>query len=206
MTTVPDGYHDLPPGKIAAVVTFLEMFGAPPPRAVPDGHPFTLARWTRPDPARYLALYRKVGENWLWFSRTAMGEAALAAIIHDPRVEVFALVRGEEEIGLLELDFRDPDSAEIAYFGVVESFEGTSAARFMMGEGLARVWSRRPAPRRLFVHTCTLDHPRAVAFYQRSGFTPYKRAVEIADDPRLSPGADRQAAGWFPVIAPDAGT
>jgi ribosomal protein S18 acetylase RimI-like enzyme len=56
------------------------------------------------------------------------------------------------------------------------------------------------------VHTCTLDHPAAVGFYRRSGFRPYRRSVEIADDPRLAAGANRQAADWFPLIAPDAGT
>lgn len=201
-----DGYHVLPPGKIAAVVTYLEMTGLPPLRQVPEGHAFTLERWITPGPGRYRALYRKVGEDWLWFSRTSMSEAGLVSIIQDPLVEVYALKQAEGETGLLELDFRDPDNAELAYFGVAPGHEGTAAARFMMNQALTRVWTRQPATRRLFVHTCTLDHPRAVAFYQRSGFAPYQRAVEIADDPRLAPGANRQAAGWFPVIAPDAGS
>jgi hypothetical protein len=62
------------------------------------------------------------------------------------------------------------------------------------------VWTRQPPTRRLFVHTCTLDHPAAVAFYMRSGFRPYKRAVEMADDPRIVSGMSREASGWHPVI------
>jgi GNAT superfamily N-acetyltransferase len=195
-----DGYHHLPPGKIAAVVTWLEMTAPPPPRPVPEGYGYRLERWLAPDPARYRALYRAVGETWLWFSRLSMADAALAAIIRDPLVEVFALVKEGAEIGLLELDFRDPAGAEIAFFGVTPGHEGTPAARFMMNAALDRVWSGRSGVTRLMVHTCTLDHPAAVGFYRRSGFRPYLRSVEIADDPRLAAGANRDAAAWFPIV------
>jgi hypothetical protein len=50
------------------------------------------------------------------------------------------------------------------------------------------------------VHTCTLDHPGAPAFYMRSGFTPFRRQVEVADDPRLVGKADPASAAHIPVI------
>jgi hypothetical protein len=50
------------------------------------------------------------------------------------------------------------------------------------------------------VHTCTLDHPNALGFYLRSGFTPYARSVEIADDPRLHGVLPRSAAPHVPVM------
>jgi hypothetical protein len=50
------------------------------------------------------------------------------------------------------------------------------------------------------VHTCTLDHPGAPAFYVRSGFTPFRRQVEVADDPRLVGKADPASAAHIPVI------
>jgi hypothetical protein len=55
---------------------------------------------------------------------------------------------------------------------------------------------------RLWVHTCSLDHPRALGFYLRSGFKPYKRAVEIADDPRLKGYLPLAAAPQMPPLAP----
>ena len=54
--------------------------------------------------------------------------------------------------------------------------------------------------RRFWVHTCTFDHPSAVDFYRRAGFAPYRRAVEIADDPRLSGLLARSAAPHVPMI------
>ncbi|WP_204316412.1 hypothetical protein, partial [Serratia marcescens] len=64
-------------------------------------------RWSAPDPGKYRALFRRVGEPWLWFSRLVMDEERLATILHDPRVHVFAAVdRTGIEVGMLELDFR----------------------------------------------------------------------------------------------------
>ena len=62
-----------------------------------------------------------------------------------------------------------------------------------------RVW--RGGTQRFWVHTCTLDHPRAVRFYEQSGFRAFKREIEVDDDPRLSGILPRGAAAWCPIIA-----
>ena len=189
------GVTDLPPGKIAEVVTYLEMLAAPEPREGPASG-FTLERFC--DVTRYRALFRRVGERWLWMSRLVVPEAALRTILDDPAVETFALRSGGEDIGILELDFRQAEECELAYFGVVPEAIGTGAGRFLMSEAVTRAWAR--PIRRFWVHTCTHDHPRALAFYQRSGFRAYKRAIEIADDPRLTGHLPRDAAPDVPVI------
>jgi hypothetical protein len=56
-------------------------------------------------------------------------------------------------------------------------------------------------PQRIWVHTCTSDHPAALGFYRKMGFVPYKRAIEIADDPRLTGELPRTAAGHVPVVS-----
>ena len=189
------GVTDLPPGKIAEVVTYLEMLAAPE-RPEPPAAGFTLERFS--DVTRYRALFRRVGEQWLWMSRLVVPEAALRAILEDPAVEVLALRSAGEDIGILELGFRQADECELAYFGVVPEAIGTGAGRFLMSEAVTRAWAR--PIRRFWVHTCTHDHPRALAFYQRSGFRAYKRAIEIADDPRLTGHLPRDAAPDVPVI------
>ena len=105
---------------------------------------------------------------------------------------------GAEEAGLLELDFRIPNECEISFFGVTAPFIGTGAARWLMNEALARAWSR--PVRRVWIHTCTLDHPAALAFYQRTGFRPFARQIEIVDDPRLTGVLPRTAAPQVPII------
>jgi len=191
-------FQDVPAGKIAAVVTHLQMFERPVARREFDGNPFTLARVEMPDIAWYRALFRRVGENWIWFSRLRMPDAELAAIIHDPKIEVYVLKSGATEAGLLELDFRTDGACELGFFGVTPEFVGGGAARWLMNRALERAWSR--PIRRVWVHTCTFDHQNAVAFYVRSGFRPFRQQVEFADDPRLTGDLPRHIAPHVPLI------
>jgi GNAT superfamily N-acetyltransferase len=192
-----NGYTDLPPGKIATVVTYLEMRERPRLRRLTKPEGWRLERIAG-DLDRYRALFRQVGEPWLWFSRLLIGDAALKTILNDPRVEAYALTDGNEDIGFVELDFRPANACELSYFGVVPEAVGTRAGRLLMNEAVRRAF-KRPI-RRFFVHTCSLDHPAALPFYMRSGFTPYKRAIEVADDPRLAGRLPLDAAPQVPVI------
>jgi GNAT superfamily N-acetyltransferase len=193
-----NGYTDLPAGKIATVVTYLEMRARPRLRraARPDG--WSLVR-IHADRDRYRALFRAVGEPWLWFSRAVMPDEALAAILESPEVDAYALHDGTRDIGLLELDFRSGGECELAFFGVVPEAIGQGAGRYLMYEAIRRAFAK--PIQRFFVHTCSLDHPVALPFYMRSGFTPYKRAIEVADDPRLTGRLPAAAAPQVPLLA-----
>lgn len=194
---LPDGYSDVPAGKIAAVVTHLEMTERPALRPDPPGA-WTLRRVERPGLGWFRDLYRRVGEEWLWFSRLQMSDAELAAIVHSPLVEVHALVQDGRDEGLCELDFREAGQCELAFFGVTEKLIGSGAGSWLMSRALELAWSRQVA--RVWVHTCTLDHPVALAFYQRSGFRAFRRQIEIADDPRLDGTVPRSATRHVPII------
>jgi GNAT superfamily N-acetyltransferase len=194
---LPDGYSDVPAGKIAAVVTHLEMTERPALRPDPEGG-WTLRRVPSPDLDWFRDLYRRAGEEWLWFSRLQMADAELAAIVRSPMVDVYALMHEGRDEGLLELDFRQAGQCELAFFGVTAGLIGRGAGRWLMNRALELAWSRQVS--RVWVHTCTLDHPSALAFYQRSGFRPFRRQVEIADDPRLDGTAPRDAAKHVPII------
>ncbi len=191
---------DIAPGKIAAVMTALEMTVRPPRRPVPTTGQFTVRRVERPPLDWYRDLFRRVGEPWLWFSRLRLGDAALVAIVHDPAVEISALVADGRDEGLLELDFRSPGEVELAFFGVTEGLVGRGAGRLLMDVALERAWAT--GPRRVWVHTCTLDHPGALSFYRRSGFVPYRRQIEVDDDPRLDGTLPQDAAPHVPMIRP----
>ena len=194
---LPDGYSDVSTGKIAAVVTHLEMTERPALRPDPAGA-WTLRRVPSPDLDWFRDLYRRVGEEWLWFSRLQMADAELAAIIRSPMVEVHALMHEGRDEGLLELDFREAGQCELAFFGVTAELIGGGAGRWLMNRALELAWSRQVS--RVWVHTCTLDHPSALAFYRRSGFRPFRRQIEIADDPRLDGTVPRGAAKHVPTI------
>ena len=191
-----DGYTDLPAGKIAAVVTHLEMHQRPPASAPPDR--ITLRVMERPDIGWYRALYRAIGEDWLWFSRLEMTEAELAAILHRPGNETYVAMADGEEAGIVELDRRDPADVEISFFGLRPDATGKGLGGAMMAAALDLAW--RGETRRVWLHTCTLDHPAALTFYRRQGFIPFARQIEVVDDPRLSGILPRTAAPHIPVI------
>lgn len=198
MQLCDDGYYELKKGKLASIVTYLAMLQRPAARPGPARPDLTLRRVVRPEPGWYRELYGRIGRDWLWFSRLAMPEAELAAIVHDPAVEVRALVQDGRDEGLLELDRRAPAEVELAFFGLTPALVGGGAGRWLMDRAIELAW--KPGVRRFWVHTCNLDHPAALGFYVRSGFTAYAQAVEIADDPRLTGVLPRDAAPWVPLI------
>ena len=185
-------------GELAAVVTSLEMRERPKPRPLPAS-PLRLVAWRDSAPDAYRTLFRRVGAPWLWFSRLMLDDAALTAIIRDPRVDLYAVGdRSGVEIGMLELDFRTKGECEIAFFGLVPELTGKGHGDWLMAQALAIGW--RKDVQRMWVHTCTLDHPGALGFYRRNGFTPFARAVETFADPRLIGILPRDAAPHIPLI------
>ncbi|MGJ4890530.1 GNAT family N-acetyltransferase [Bradyrhizobium sp. HKCCYLRH3099] len=192
-----DGIFDIPAGRIAAVVTSLDMQAPPviPPDPVGD---WSIRRVAQPDLDWYRDLYARVGREWLWSLRLRMSDAELAAVIRAAGVEIYTLAHDGGDEGLLELDFRKTNECELALFGVTSKLIGTGAGRLLMNHALRRAWAQPLT--RLWVHTCSFDHPRALTFYQRAGFRPYRRQIEIAPDPRLDGTLPRDVAGHVPLL------
>ncbi len=194
-------YEALPNGELAAVVTYLEMHARPEVEVPPS--PLSVKRIDSPRPDAYRELFRLVGAPWLWFSRLIMDDATLAAIIQHQRLELFAVIdeRGHD-IGMLELDFREPSQCELAFIGLVPELSGKGHGRWLLAEAIQRAW--RESVERVHVHTCSLDHPAALAAYRRAGFMPFKRAIERFPDPRLLGILPRDCAPQIPLLGTDA--
>lgn len=192
-----DGYHEVPAGKLAAVVTYLEMRERPARRPEWADAPWRLRRVDEPEADWYWDLHGRVGRDWVWFSRMTLDREAATAAITAESVEIHALEFEGRDEGLVELDFQGHE-CEIVFFGVTDRLIGQGAGRWMMNRALDLAFAR--PIERLWLHTCTLDHPGALDFYIRSGFVPYRRQVEIADDPRLTGAFDPDAAPQVPRI------
>ena len=190
-------YETLPDGELAAVVTYLEM-RSPPDHNVPSS-PLSLNRVEVPQPEHYRELFRRIGAPWLWFSRLTLDDAHLAAIVQHPKVELDTVLdESGREVGLLELDFREPHECELAFIGLVPELSGKGHGRWLLAEAVRRAW--REGVERVHVHTCSLDHPAALTAYRRAGFTPFKRAVERFPDPRLLGILPRDCAPQIPLL------
>jgi ribosomal protein S18 acetylase RimI-like enzyme len=190
-------YDAVADGQLAAVVTFLEMREAP--RAEIPSSPLKLERVSVPQPEHYRELFKRIGARWLWFSRLLMDDAHLASIIQHPKVELYSVMDGSgREVGMLELDFREPRECELSFIGVVPELSGMGHGKWLLAEAIHRGW--REDVDRLHVHTCSLDHPAALSAYRRAGFTPFKRAIERFPDPRLLGVLPLDCAPQIPVI------
>jgi len=194
---LPMGYSPLPQGKIANVVTCLEMRERPQ-LSIPATGELSFERWSSPDLEAYRALFRAVGENRLWVSRLIMPDEKLAAIIHHADVEIYVIQANGRKIGLLELDFRQPGECELVFCGLVADAIGQGAGRLLITQAVDRAWAR--PIERFWLHTCHFDHPSAILFYQKAGFHPYSFLVEVIDDPRLTGDLPETAAPHIPLL------
>jgi GNAT superfamily N-acetyltransferase len=198
--SLEDGYHDVPPGKVVAIVTHLEMRAPakPRPARLPTG--WQVNRADRPDLEWYRTLFHDVGHPWLWFSRLFLTDEALRAAIHDPDVEIWTLTDGTHHAALLELSFRTPGECELCFLGLAPALIGQGAGTFLMNLAIQQAWSREIT--RLRLQTGTFDSPQALPFYLKSGFVTTHQQVEIADDPRLTGHVPADAAPHVPVFRP----
>ena len=135
-------------GDLAAVVTYLEMLDAPDRPA--GASPLALRRIEYPAAADYRALFKRVGAPWLWFSRLLMDEAELEDIIHDPAIELYAVLdQADHQCGMLELDFREPGQCELAFVGLVPEWSGKGHGRWLLAEALRLAWPANTARKRI---------------------------------------------------------
>lgn len=182
------------------IVTHLEM-RAPAelrPVSLPDGTTF---RAVEAETEWFRDVFRRVGAmEWLWFGRLKLADADLDAILSDKHVEHYTLSKDGTDEALLELDFRQSGACELSYFGLTPALIGTGSGRFLMNQAIRLAWAK--PIERFHVHTCTLDSPGALGFYQRSGFTVLRQEVEIDDDPRISGILPRNAGPRVPILDP----
>jgi GNAT superfamily N-acetyltransferase len=183
--------------ELAAVVTYLEMRARPAELAIPPS-PLRLQRREGIAPDGYRTLFRKVGAPWLWFSRLVASDEELTALFAG-NVDLWAVANeAGEDVGMLELDFREPGECELSFVGLVPDLSGKGHGRWLLAEAIARAW--RDDVARVHVYTCTLDHPAALGAYQRAGFVPFKRAIERFADPRVAGLLPLDTAPQIPLL------
>jgi GNAT superfamily N-acetyltransferase len=196
LSTLATGYYKVPPGKLANACTYLEMT-VPPPAAAITAAGIQLQRLKGDDAARFRALYRTVGERWLWAGHLTKSPAELATYLAAPERDTFAVVDAHGDIGLLQLEF-DAAHAEIVYFGLIETEIGRRIGQWLIGQAIALAFAK--PIKRLWLHTCNFDHPKALQFYQRAGFQVYATGFEIMDDPRALGLLPKFAAPHVPMV------
>jgi GNAT superfamily N-acetyltransferase len=175
--------------------TYLEMTsrqGLRPAREA--GPPVSLVRAEIPCPALNRFLYAAVGARWWWYSRLGWDHARWLAYLDRPELETWIAYASGTPAGYFELE-QASDDVELAYFGLMPGFIGKGMGGPLLTAAIARAWAM--GARRVWVHTCSLDHPGALRNYQARGFEVYRtdERVERLPDQPLEPWPGANAEG-----------
>lgn len=154
-------------------VFYLEMFEPRVGVSLPPRDRLAVVHVENPTVPYYRALFDAVGAEFHWYSRKEMSDQALAAIIGDPRNELHVLHADGVAAGFAEIDRRRPEDVELAFFGLIRSFIGKGLGKWFLQWAVAKAWSS--CPRRVWLHTCTDDHPAALPNYLKAGFTIFRK-------------------------------
>lgn len=176
------------PGVREVVVTELEMTapGLLRPGRAPAVEA-TLVRAERPAPELSRFFYRAVGGDWYWLDRLDWTYDQWRAWVGSPGHELWSCWVDGVPAGYAELDRQPGGDVELAYFGLLPGFAGLGLGGWLLTRAVERAWQVE-GTRRVWVHTCDLDSPTALANYRARGFVPCGTTVEHRDVSAPSPG------------------
>ncbi|MBX3411941.1 MAG: GNAT family N-acetyltransferase [Pirellulales bacterium] len=117
--------------------------------------------------------YLSVGADWTWTDRLFWTDDAWETYARQPGLDTYIGYVGDEEIGYFELDRQPDGNTQLAYFGLLPSAIGRGLGARLLVTAIQQAW--RDGARRVWVHTCTLDHPQALANYRARGMQLYKQ-------------------------------
>lgn len=177
--------------------TTLRMTQRPtsPPRLLPDGA--RIDRVEAPSPEYLRWLYAAVGGPWRWNDRLAWTREQWVQDLGRPGTEIHVLYVGGAPAGYVQLDVvaeGSGSSTEIVYFGLMEHAIGRGFGGLLLSYGIEMAWTlpdrRALAPaHQVWLHTCDLDGPKALANYQARGFEITTESTDEQDYPAEPLGA-----------------
>lgn len=132
-------------------------------------------------------LYTAVGGDWFWHTRLNWEYATWMEVLMRPGYETWVAYLYGTPAGYFELDPQENNSIEIAYFGLLPQFLGKGIGGRLLTVAIQRAWQK--GARRVWVHTCSLDHPSALANYQARGMRLFDVETIQVMLPDVTPGA-----------------
>jgi GNAT superfamily N-acetyltransferase len=163
-----------------------------PKRVGYDGLEIRQAQVPSPELSRFL--YTAVGGDWYWIDRLNWTYRQWLKWVDRPEVQTWVACVSATPAGYFELEAQPQGNVEIVYFGLLPRFVGKGLGGHLLTVATERAWQMGAS--RVWVHTCSLDHPGALANYRARGFQVFreeKRARELPDNPPGPwPGAHRE--------------
>jgi GNAT superfamily N-acetyltransferase len=135
-------------------------------------------------PDLYRFLYGAVGGPYSWIDRREWTEEEIRQHTSQPEVSVWVLYEKQHIAGYFELLKHKDEAVEIVYFGLVGEFLGRGLGKHLLTLAAECAWSL--GARRVWLHTCTLDHPAALPNYLGRGFRPFKTETYTVELPPVA--------------------
>lgn len=166
--------------------SYLEMLAptALRPRAAPRPD-LAVVRVERPLPELNRFFYTAIGGACYWIDRLPWTYADWFTYLDRPELQTWLITEGGVPAGYFELE-KQTDDVEIVYFGLLPTFVENGVGGWALTQAVEKAWAFDA--RRVWVHTCDLDHPRALANYLARGFRLYKTETKMETLPANPPG------------------
>jgi GNAT superfamily N-acetyltransferase len=175
--------------KIPITVYHLQMTTEdqfrPSTRAVSD---FEIRQAIVPSPDYSRFLYATVGAKWRWYERLSWTRERWLAWLDRPEQETWVGYAQGTPAGYFELEHQPNATVQIIYFGLMPDFIGNGYGGVLLSAAIRRGW--KSGAKRVWVHTCTMDHEYALRNYLARGFQVFKeenKDVVIPPAPAVSP-------------------
>ena len=117
--------------------------------------------------------YKNVGKNHRWVDRLAWNNLKWMSYLKNKNVHTYILKLNAELVGYFEVinDF-STSSSEIAYFGILDDYIGKKFGSYFLSEAIKKCFELNS--KKVWVHTCSLDHKHALKNYLNRGMKIFK--------------------------------
>lgn len=160
------------PGADTVTTFWLEMRAAAALRAARRQDALELRECEIPQFEVNRFLYHFVGAAWGWTDKLGWSDAEWRAWAEDPGLRTWIAYHRGSPAGYFELR-RHGGDVETAYFGLAPAFIGRGFGGDLLTRCIECAWGW--GAKRVWVHTCSLDHPAALPNYRARGMTLYHR-------------------------------
>ena len=122
--------------------------------------------------------YKNIGKNCQWVDRLIWTDLNWIEYISSENLFTYILKEKNEIAGYFELLFNENNKeSEIAYFGILEEYFGKKFGGYLLSEAIKNSFIL--GSRRVWVHTCSLDHENAIKNYLARGMKIFKTETLI---------------------------
>jgi ribosomal protein S18 acetylase RimI-like enzyme len=166
-------------------ITYLEMRSAHEAIPLRGERRLDVRRADVPCPELNRFLYLAVGAEWWWHERVGWDRDRWLEWLERREHETWVGYLRGSPAGYFELEAQPGGEVQLVYFGLLPSFIGRGLGGELLAAAVERAWQM--AERRVWVHTCSLDHPSALANYQARGFKIFDRVEKLEELPEWRP-------------------